>query len=148
MKTSKKRWKKRVTGWTNHKGEAMTEKSFQITGMTCAACAAHVQKVVEKLEGVETGSVNLATEKLSVRYDDSKLGFDDFKEAVESAGYGLEPPKAALKEIELGIEGMTCAACSAAVERAVKKLGGVTDASVNLATGRMNAQYDPAIVKL
>ncbi len=126
----------------------MTEKSFRVTGMTCAVCAAHVQKAIEKINGVESGSVNLATEKLTVRYDESKLDFNDFKKAVEDAGYGLEPPKTAAKKLELGVEGMTCAACSAAVERAVKKLGGVADASVNLTTGKLNAEYDPAIVKL
>lgn len=126
----------------------MTEKSFRVTGMTCAVCAAHVQKAIEKMEGVEVGSVNLATEKLTVRYDEGKLSFDDFKKAVEDAGYGLEPPKTAAKKLELGVEGMTCAACSAAVERAVKKLSGVANASVNLTAGKLNVEYDPAIVKL
>ena len=125
----------------------MAEKSFHVTGMTCAVCAAHVQKAVEKMEGVEAGSVNLATEKLTVRYDESKLGFDDFRKAVEHAGYGLEPPQSE-KKTELGVDGMTCAACSAAVERAVKKLGGVSDASVNLATNRLDLEYDPSQVKL
>lgn len=126
----------------------MTEKSFHVTGMTCAVCATHVQKSVEKLDGVEAGSVNLATEKLTVRYDEDRLGFDDLKIAVENAGYGLEPPKSVIKKSELGVEGMTCAACSTAVERAVKKLDGVAEASVNLATNRINLEYDPARVKL
>ena len=126
----------------------MTEHSFRVTGMTCAVCAAHVQKAVEKMDGVETGGVNLATEKLTVRYDESKVGFDDFKKAVEDAGYGLEPPADTNKNTELGVESMTCAACSAAVERAVKKLDGVSEASVNLATNRLRLEYDPARVKL
>jgi Cu+-exporting ATPase len=126
----------------------MIEQSFRVTGMTCAVCAAHVQKAVEKLDGVETGGVNLATEKLTVRYDERRIGFDDFRKAVEDAGYGLEPPVGTNKKTELSVEGMTCAACSAAVERAVKKLDGVSQASVNLATNRLNLQYDPARVKL
>ncbi len=126
----------------------MTEKSFRVTGMTCAVCAAHVQKAIEKLDSVETGSVNLATERLTVRYDESKTGFAAFKKAVEDAGYGLEPPADQSRKTEIGVEGMTCAACSAAVERAVKKLGGVAQASVNLATNRLDVEYDPAAVKL
>ena len=126
----------------------MTEKSFQVTGMTCAVCAAHVQKAIEKMEGVEAGSVNLATERLTVRYDENKTGFEAFQKAVEDAGYGLEPPVDRNKQAEVGVEGMTCAACSAAVERAVKKLPGVADAAVNLATNRLNVGYDPAAVKL
>ena len=53
-----------------------------------------------------------------------------------------------IKRGELGVDGMTCAACSTAVERAVKKLDGVTEASVNLATNRAAFSYDPAKVKL
>jgi len=126
----------------------MTEKNYQVTGMTCAVCAAHVQKAIEKLEGVEAGSVNLATERLTVRYDENKTGFEAFKKAVEDAGYGLEPPVDRYKKAEVGVEGMTCAACSAAVERSVKKLPGVEGASVNLTTNRLDVEYDPASVKL
>jgi len=66
---------------------------------------------------------------------------------VEQAGYGLVPPQVG-KHAELGVDGMTCASCSAAVERALKKLDGVTEASVNLATNRATFVYDPSKVKL
>ncbi|MFZ5976019.1 MAG: copper ion binding protein, partial [Bacillota bacterium] len=125
----------------------MTEKTYRITGMTCAACAAHVQKAVAKLPGVEHSEVNIATEKLNVRFDQSQLGFEQLKKAVEDAGYGLVDAQP-LKKLELIVEGMTCAACSAAVERAVKKLPGVRSASVNLATNRASVEYDPSEVKL
>ncbi len=124
----------------------MTEKSYRVTGMTCASCAAHVQKAAAKLTGVEQSDVNIATEKLTVRFDESKVGFADIKEAVESAGYGLEEPEP--KRAELMVEGMTCAACSAAVERSVKKLAGVSSASVNITTNRAVIEYDPSKVKL
>jgi Cu+-exporting ATPase len=124
----------------------MTEKSYRVTGMTCAACAAGVKKAAERLPGVESGDVNLATEKLSVRYDETKTSFSELKKAVESAGYGLEDEPQKHKEID--VEGMTCAACSAAVERAVKKLEGVRSASVNLTTNRASLEYDPSKVKL
>lgn len=123
----------------------MTEKSYRVTGMTCSACAAHVQKAVSKLKGVERGDVNIATEKLIVRFDESQTSFADIKKAVESAGYGLEEQT---KRTEITVEGMTCAACSAAVERSAKKLEGVLSASVNLATNRAVFEYDPAKVKL
>ncbi|MDD5018784.1 MAG: heavy-metal-associated domain-containing protein, partial [Eubacteriales bacterium] len=99
----------------------MTEKSFGVTGMTCAACAAHVQKAVAKLGGVEWCDVNIATEKMTVRYDENAVLFADLKQAVEDAGYGLAEPKSAGKKLDIAVEGMTCAACSAAVERAAKK---------------------------
>jgi Cu+-exporting ATPase len=123
------------------------EKSYRITGMTCAACAAHVQRAVSKVPGVHSAEVNIATEKLTASFDETQVSFDTLKKAVEDAGYGIEA-EPAYKKIELGVEGMTCAACSAAVERALKKLDGVHSASVNLMTNRAAVEYDPAVVKL
>ena len=125
----------------------MIDKSYSVTGMTCASCAAHVGKAVKKLDGVETSNVNLATEKLDVRYDGQKLDFEKLKKAVEDAGYGLIEEQQT-KKTELLIEGMSCAACSAAVERATKKLDGVKSAAVNLATNRASFEYDASKVKL
>lgn len=125
----------------------MTEKTYRVTGMTCASCAAHAQKAAAKLPGVEHSDVNIATEKLTVRFDEKQVGFEQLKKAVEDAGYGLVDNQPA-KKIEIGVQGMTCAACSAAVERAVRKLPGVASVSVNLATNRAALEYDPAIVKL
>jgi Cu+-exporting ATPase len=125
----------------------MAEKSYQVTGMTCGACAAHVQKAVSKLDGVETCEVNIATEKLNLKYDTNKQDFESIKKAVVNAGYGLAP-ELHTKKIELLIEGMSCAACSAAVERTVRKLDGVLSAEVNLTTNRGAFEYDPSKIKL
>ena len=125
----------------------MLEKSYAVTDMTCAACAARVEKVLARLDGVESANVNLATEKVSIRFDESKLDFDAIRSTVEKAGYGLIDERA-FKTIELAIDGMSCSACSAAVERTVKKLEGVKSASVNLAMNRGIFEYDPSIIKL
>jgi len=50
----------------------MNDKTIEISGMTCAACAMRIEKAVGKLDGVEKASVNLATEKLTVEYDETK----------------------------------------------------------------------------
>ncbi|MEN6593493.1 MAG: heavy metal translocating P-type ATPase [Clostridiaceae bacterium] len=125
----------------------MKESNYTVTGMSCSACAAHVQKAAGKVPGVDSASVNLATETLSVRYDEAVVTFDTLQQAVEQAGYGLIKPQEG-KRAEIGVEGMTCASCSAAVERAIKRLDGVTEASVNLTTNRAAFTYDPAKVKL
>lgn len=125
----------------------MKESRYTVTGMSCAACSAHVQKAVSKIEGVSSAEVNLATETLNVTYDESRVDFDKLQSTVEDAGYGLVAPQTE-KRAELGVEGMTCASCSAAVERALKRLDGVSEASVNLATNRAAFSYDPAKVKL
>ncbi len=125
----------------------MTEKRFAVTGMTCAACAAAVKRAVCKLDGVDACDVNVATDKLDITFDTDKLSFEALQKTVEDAGYGLidETPD---KKAELAIEGMTCAACSAAVERVTRKLPGVKSAVVNLTTNRGVFEYDPAAVKL
>ena len=125
----------------------MKEQNYQVTGMTCSACSAAVQRAVGKMEGVDHAEVNLATETLRVQFDEAKVDFDKLQAAVTRAGYGLEAPQV-LKHAELGVEGMTCASCSSAVERALKKLDGVSEPSVNLATNRATFSYDPTKVKL
>jgi len=125
----------------------MEEKSYTVTGMTCASCASHVQKATAKLDGVELSEVNIATEKLNIRYDGQKLDFEKLKKAVENAGYGLAEEQKT-KKVELLIEGMSCASCSAAVERATRKLDSVSSAQVNLTTNRGSFEYDPSKVKL
>ena len=64
------------------------EKNFDISGMTCSACSAHVQKAVEKLDGVSKASVNLLTNSMLAIYDENKLSASDIVTAVEKAGYG------------------------------------------------------------
>lgn len=66
----------------------MKKDTLTVTGMTCAACAAAVERSVSKVEGVSAASVNLATERLQVEYDDS-VDLEAIKEAVRRAGYGV-----------------------------------------------------------
>ena len=101
---------------------------LQIEGMTCASCVARVEKALNKVSGVVLASVNLATEKATVRALNS-VDLAQLRTAVEKAGYAVSTPK-----IELNIEGMTCASCVARVEKALNKVDGVQSASVNLAT--------------
>jgi P-type Cu+ transporter len=74
--------------------EAPTRLQLGLEGMTCAACAARIEKKLNKLEGVEA-AVNFATEEAAVRYDAAEVAVDDLIAAVESAGYrarvGSEP---------------------------------------------------------
>ena len=110
-----------------------------IEGMTCASCSARVERALKKLPGVRAASVNLATERASIRFDAQVIGITEIVAAVRDAGY---TPLTA--EVEIGVGGMTCASCSARVERALNKLPGVLDASVNLATERASLRYLPA----
>lgn len=66
----------------------MTKEVFSVTGMTCASCSARVEKTVSKLQGVELVSVNLLTNSMEVRFDNSVINSDKIIYAVENAGYG------------------------------------------------------------
>lgn len=65
----------------------MNNETFMIEGMTCASCAQTVEKAVNKLTGVEKASVNLASEKMTVDFDDNILKQEDIIKAVQNAGY-------------------------------------------------------------
>lgn len=78
----------------------------------------------------------MATEKIEIEFDSSKVKFEDFKKALQKSGYDLVED-INYKKIDLKIGGMTCAACSKAVERVVKKLDGIESINVNIATEKL-----------
>lgn len=67
------------------------KERYHISGMTCSACSAHVEKAVNKLPGIEMASVNLLTETMEVSYDETQLSMGEIVAAVEKAGYGAAP---------------------------------------------------------
>jgi P-type Cu+ transporter len=123
----------------------MDNKILKIEGMTCAACAKAVERASKKLEGVSEANVNLATEKLNISYDSSKVSLEDIQNAVEKAGY-----KALVEASDktLRLEGMTCAACAKNIERVTKKLDGVLESNVNFATEKLNISFDSSRVRI
>ena len=66
----------------------MTKEKYNVTGMSCAACSAKVEKTVSKLAGMDKASVNLLTNSMQVEYDEKKLGPDDIIKSIVNAGYG------------------------------------------------------------
>lgn len=114
-----------------------------VEGMSCASCSSTVEKVVSKLSGVEKASVNLATEKLDVTYDTTKLTEADIAKAVRDAGYEIREQ---LITNQFDVEGMSCASCSSTIEKVVGKLDGVKEVSVNLATEEMSVSYNPDVL--
>ena len=66
----------------------MTKEKYNVTGMSCAACSAKVEKTVSKLAGMDKASVNLLTNSMQVEYDEKKLSPDDIIKSIVNAGYG------------------------------------------------------------
>ncbi|MCP3750402.1 heavy metal translocating P-type ATPase [Pseudomonas sp. SBB6] len=112
---------------------ASTTFDLPIAGMTCASCAGRVERALRKVVGAEQVSVNLATEQARVQAPADSL--PALLEAVEQAGYSVPS-----QTLELQIGGMTCASCAGRVERALAKVPGVQQVTVNLANERAHLQ--------
>jgi len=116
---------------------------FPVDGMTCASCSGRVERALAAVPGVQEATVNLATEQASVvpveAGPGSTVALPDLMSslmlAVEKAGYSV--PTAT---VELAITQMTCASCSGRVEKALLKVPGVLEATVNLATERAHVK--------
>lgn len=118
----------------------MESVNLGVRGMTCANCTGRVERALNKVDGVTEASVNLATERATVQFDPEQTDVPSLLKVVEKAGYSPVTEQASLS-----VGGMTCANCVSRVERGLKKLDGVLDASVNLATERATVTFVPGL---
>jgi Cu+-exporting ATPase len=119
---------------------ATKQLTLPVTGMTCASCANRIERGLKKVSGVEGAQVNLASEQATVSYDPQQVQPTDLVRAVEHAGYGVITDR-----LEFPVTGMTCASCQGRVEKALRKVEGVIEANVNLATERAVVEYAPGV---
>ena len=118
--------------------------TLPISGMTCANCAANIERGVKKLNGMIDASVNFAGENASVIFDPRQLDLQAVVDKIQNLGYGVTTTK-----VEMPVTGMTCANCAANIERTLnRKVSGVVDAAVNFASERALVEYIPAVVSL
>jgi Cu+-exporting ATPase len=110
-----------------------------ISGMTCAACAVRIENNLNRQPGVKA-AVNLAGEKARVEYDPAQTTPDNIVSLIRKTGYDVPEQRA-----ELSLEGMTCAACAARIEKALSALPGVS-ANVNFAAEKATIRYQPGSV--
>ena len=117
----------------------MKKVSMKIEGMSCSACANRIERIVNKLDGVEKGAVNFAAETLALEYDESAVELGQVEAAIEKAGFKV---KKNIKDYTFKVEGMTCSACANRVERVTQKIEGVELAVVNFATEKLTIKLD------
>ncbi|OBT92794.1 hypothetical protein VE01_09113 [Pseudogymnoascus verrucosus] len=138
-------------------------------GMTCGACTSAVEAGVEGLPGVQSVSVSLIMERVVVNHDPSKTSAEKIAEAIEDRGFDAEvlttdvrtptydkaPPYDSIEESEVGaqtttttiaVEGMTCGACTSAVEGGFTDVPGVKHFSISLLAERAVIEHDATIL--
>ncbi len=113
---------------------------FSVSGMTCAACAARLEKVLNRLPGVEA-TVNFGTGKARLMALPDAPPAADMVAAIRKAGFDV-PPGA----LDLTLAGMSCAACAARIEKVLNRLPSV-EASVNFAAETARVRYTPGVVE-
>jgi Cu+-exporting ATPase len=115
--------------------------TLPITGMTCANCAANIERGVKRLDGVAEVNVNFASEKATIRFDPDKLELNDLVEKIVASGFNVGRAK-----VEFPVTGMTCANCAMNIERTLaRKVPGVLSAAVNFASERAMVTYIPGL---
>ena len=127
-------------------GQAASKKvdiTLKISGMTCAACAQNVERILKKQNGVVSATVNLPLEKALVTYNPSLVTPKQFEDAITSIGYGVVKD-----EVTFEIGGMTCESCALNIEKVLKKLHGVESASVNFPLSKAHVRYNPSLLSI
>lgn len=143
-------------------GHTMTTMFFDIEGMTCSACSNTVENGLKNLAAVKSVQVSLIMEKAEVEFDSALMSPQLIAGEIEDLGFGAAISKTqpaavrsamARRGSEDGsvkrffdIEGMTCSACSGAIENALNGMHGVSSCLVSLMTNRAEVVFDPTVV--
>jgi Cu+-exporting ATPase len=126
---------------------------LKLKGMGCGACAKKIEEAINKVAGVEECQVNFDGARAEVAYNPQTTDLEKIQQAVSDAGYSATPleekkeePKEETPQIEttyLRLKGMSCASCANTIEKAINKLAGVAECSVNFATAQGKVAYNP-----
>ncbi len=145
----------------------MTKKTYKIDGMSCASCVATIERVLSKTEGVNSASVNFASESALIEFDNKKVSAQKLKEIVKTAGYTLNigeeqyqnaqqttdsnNKKTGSGEIKIAmikVIGMDSPHCAMIVEGALKKLQGIENIDVDFSNNRAKVIFNSSITSM
>ena len=110
--------------------------SLSVDGMDCASCVNPLESAIESLPGVISVSANLASERVDVSFDPTRLSLAEIVAAVVSAGHPVRPLL-----VKFSLDGMSCATCAGRIESAIMKEPGVVSAQVNLSNALAHVAY-------
>lgn len=112
--------------------------TYHVEGMSCASCAAAVERILKRLDTVENAEVNLVLNQVTIETE-TVISIDVYNDALKKAGFVLSEMQQ--HEITVHVEGMHCASCSAAVERILSRMDTITNVSVNLVLNQATITY-------
>ncbi len=132
-------------------GAVDSTDSIDIIGMSCANCAATIEKGLQSIEGVSKAGVNLATERASVQYDSHLVTRQKLEERIRELGYDTAPGKPRGGEtagggdsVEFGLTGMSCVNCAQTIEKSIEALPGIKKVLVNYASEKAYVDLEPS----
>jgi P-type Cu+ transporter len=115
-----------------------------VTGMSCANCAAGIDKALAGLEGIVEAGANFASERVQVTFETDQVNLKTIISKIQDLGFNV-----ATASTDAAVTGMSCANCAASIEQALsQKTEGVVDASVNFASERVRIRYIPSVVSM
>jgi len=120
----------------------MSRETFAITGMSCANCAARIEKSLALREGVQNAVVNFAMAELTITFDPAAVSPKQITKYVEDLGYGVVMPEPE-GELTFGVHGLHCASCVATLEKKLLEQPAITAAIVNLAAETGFVRFAP-----
>ena len=120
----------------------MTKKVFKVKGMHCASCALNIEKAIKKLKGVNSVTVNFATNKLYIDYNENKINQEKISGTVSSVGdYSLIDEESKLDTTTFLVKGLDNPHCSMTINNAVKKLDGIIKIDLNVNTHKATIKH-------
>lgn len=132
-------------GFSMVKKQESQTQTFAVKGMSCASCSASVERILNRFDEIEKANVNLILNQVTITYSEKHV--DAWKEALGKAGFELEEDYQLISQT-LNIKGMTCSSCANTIERTLKNLDGMEEASINPVTNTASIMYDKKKVKL
>ncbi len=115
--------------------------TLPITGMYCANCVSTIERNLKKVNGVQSAVVNLSSERAVVQFNPSATGLDEMIARVQCAGYGI-----ATGEADLVVKRLADDSDARRLEKALQRVEGVIEASVNITTEHARVKYVPTVV--
>jgi Cu+-exporting ATPase len=121
----------------------LAHAELPVQGMTCGACAVRLEKALKRATGIDQASVNFALERAAIDFEPSQTDITTISDVIGKAGFSVSRNQYAIP-----VSGMTCSACAGRVEKALNKVPGVVEASVNVALERADITTIDGGVKL